>query len=34
MRVVRHWQKLSREVLGAPSLQTFKARLGRALSKL
>jgi len=34
MRVVKHWTRLSREVVEAPSLETFKARLDRALSNL
>jgi len=34
MRVVRHRHRLLREVVGAPSLETFKARLDGALSNL
>jgi len=34
MRVVRHWNRLPREAVGAPSLKVFKARLDGALSNL
>ncbi|KFR13869.1 hypothetical protein N306_00412, partial [Opisthocomus hoazin] len=34
MRIVKHWKGLPREVVEAPSLETFKARLDRALSNL
>ena len=34
IRVVRHWHRLSREVVDAPSLETFKVRLDRTLSSL
>ena len=34
MRVVKHWHRLPREVVDAPSLETFKARLNGALSNL
>jgi len=34
MRVVRHWKRLPRKVGNAPSLQTYKVRLDRALSNL
>ncbi|KFP12178.1 hypothetical protein Z169_13752, partial [Egretta garzetta] len=34
IRVVKHWNRLPREVVEAPSLETFKARLDGALSNL
>ncbi|KFR06828.1 hypothetical protein Y956_10123, partial [Nipponia nippon] len=34
VRVVRHWNRLPGEVVDAPSLQVFKARLDGALSNL
>jgi len=34
MKVVRLWHRLPRKVGGAPSLETFKARLDGALSHL
>ncbi|PKU46624.1 hypothetical protein llap_3068 [Limosa lapponica baueri] len=34
VRVVRHWNRLPREVVGAPSQEVFKARLDGALSNL
>ncbi|KAK4827069.1 hypothetical protein QYF61_013710 [Mycteria americana] len=34
MRMVRHWNRLPREVVDAPSLEVFKARLEGALSNL
>ncbi|KFP66358.1 hypothetical protein N322_07280, partial [Cariama cristata] len=34
MRVVKHWKSLPREVIDAPSLETCKVRLDRALSNL
>ncbi|KFR17323.1 hypothetical protein N306_14648, partial [Opisthocomus hoazin] len=34
MRVVRHWHRLPREAVDAPSLAGFKARLDGALSNL
>jgi len=34
MRVVKQWHRLPREVVDAPSLETFKVRLDKALSNL
>ncbi|KFW71510.1 hypothetical protein AS28_08887, partial [Pygoscelis adeliae] len=34
VRVVRHWNRLPREVVDAPSLEMFKTRLDEALSNL
>ena len=34
MRGVRHWNRLPREVVDAPSPEVFKARLDGALSNL
>ncbi|KGL90196.1 hypothetical protein N301_00145, partial [Charadrius vociferus] len=34
VRVVRHWHRLPREAVEAPSLEVFKARLDGALSNL
>ena len=34
LRVVKHWHRVPRESVAAPSLAVFKARLDRALSNL
>jgi len=34
MRAVRHWNRLPREAVDAPSLKVFKARLDGALRNL
>ncbi|KFW80210.1 hypothetical protein N305_07473, partial [Manacus vitellinus] len=34
VRVVRHWHRLPREAVDAPTLEVFKARLDAALSNL
>jgi len=34
MRVVKHWHRLPKEAVAAPSLAVFKARLDGALSTL
>jgi len=34
VRVVRHWNRFPRDVVDAPSLEAFKARLDQALSNL
>jgi len=34
LRVVKHWNRLAREAVDAPSLEVFKARLDGALSNL
>ncbi|KFZ45917.1 hypothetical protein N321_13891, partial [Antrostomus carolinensis] len=33
-RVVRHWNRMPREIVDAPSLEAFKARLDGALGSL
>ncbi|KFW08994.1 hypothetical protein N327_13090, partial [Fulmarus glacialis] len=34
LRVVRHWNRLPREAVDAPSLAVFRVRLARALRNL
>jgi len=34
MRVVKHWNRLPREAVDAPSMEVFKARVDGALSNL
>ena len=34
IRVLRHWNRLPRKVVDAPSLETSKVRLDRALNNL
>jgi len=34
MRMVKHWNRLPKEVVEAPSLETFKARLDGVLSNV
>jgi len=34
VRVMRHWHRLARDVVDAPSLEAFKARLDQALGSL
>jgi len=34
IRVMRHWNRLTREVVDAPSLEVFKDRVDEALNKL
>ena len=34
IRMVKHWHRLPREVVDAPSLEIFKVRLDGALSNL
>ncbi|KFV11122.1 hypothetical protein N339_11028, partial [Pterocles gutturalis] len=34
LRVLKHWNRLPREAVDAPSLEVFKARLDEALSNL
>jgi len=33
-RVVKHWNRLPREMVNAPSLSVFKRRLGNALNNM
>ena len=33
-RVVRHWNRLTREVVDTPSVETFRVRLDQALGNL
>ncbi|KFW67109.1 hypothetical protein AS28_05691, partial [Pygoscelis adeliae] len=33
-RVVKHWNRLPREAVDAPSLSVFKRRLGNALNNM
>jgi len=34
MKVVRHWNRLPREAIDAPSLETFQVRLDGAVTNL
>ena len=34
VRVVRHWNRLPSDVFDAPSLETFKVKLDKALGNL
>ena len=34
VRMMKHWHRLPRQMVDAPSLETFKIRLDVALSKL
>ncbi|KFQ51316.1 hypothetical protein N333_12082, partial [Nestor notabilis] len=34
VRMLRHWSRLPKEVVNAPSLAVFKARLDRALGNM
>ncbi|KFQ40130.1 hypothetical protein N332_14884, partial [Mesitornis unicolor] len=34
VRVVRHWHRLPKKAVDAPSLEVFKARLDKALGNL
>jgi len=34
VRVVRHWDGLPRDVVDAPTLETFKVKLGKTLGNL
>ncbi|KFO93538.1 hypothetical protein N320_08407, partial [Buceros rhinoceros silvestris] len=34
VRVVKHWNRLPRKAVGSPSLEDFKTRVDKVLSKL
>jgi len=34
VRVVRHWNRLDRDVVDAASMETFKVRLGESMGNL
>jgi len=34
MRILKHWHRLPREAVDAPSLEVFKVQLDRAMSNL